>query len=484
MGLWQIAWRSVLRKPVKSMLLFFIVCAISLLLLSGMASRSASIATKDSTRQAIGAGFLLEMNAENRSKRVEEHCKKIEELYGPGQEGSYDGVRVKSMTVNGNTVSAILTDKSFESLKLEDIEKIAKTEGIADYNVTTVPTPVKPVNFSRIEDPDVDQTNDFKGVALVGDRDMRQNANFLSGNVSIKEGRTAEIGEENVCVISEELAEKNKLQVGERIRFHPIKTEKPTVEAEIIGIYTVKEKMRPYMSGDTYRSENVIFADLHFPEKADNDDPLFVSAYYKVADVDEYDTVKKRIREMDVNWEWYDLIDNNGNLDTMASNFNDLEKISNTMLILVSGASFIILFFIFLFWIKSRTNEMGILMSLGIEKGKIWMQILTEALIISAVAAAVSFFLAPAVSKASADYLIGQSTEQAEIQKKAEEGKVGVDEYFQEAELTVTGVSTKLTGQMFLVDAAGITMLVVLSTSAAGGLIFRKKPKEILSEMS
>ena len=63
------------------------------------------------------------------------------------------------------------------------------------------------------------------------------------------------------------------------------------------------------MSGDTYRSENVIFADLHFPEKADNDDPLFVSAYYKVADVDEYDTVKKRIREMDVNWEWYDLIE-------------------------------------------------------------------------------------------------------------------------------------------------------------------------------
>ena len=124
------------------------------------------------------------------------------------------------MTVNGNTVSAILTDKSFESLKLEDIEKIAKTEGIADYNVTTVPTPVKPVNFSRIEDPDVDQTNDFKGVALVGDRDMRQNANFLSGNVSIKEGRTAEIGEENVCVISEELAEKNKLQVGELSLIH------------------------------------------------------------------------------------------------------------------------------------------------------------------------------------------------------------------------------------------------------------------------
>ena len=33
-------------------------------------------------------------------------------------------------------------------------------------------------------------------------------------------------------------------------------------EAEIIGIYQVKQKMTPYMSGDTYRSENVIFTDL------------------------------------------------------------------------------------------------------------------------------------------------------------------------------------------------------------------------------
>ena len=31
------------------------------------------------------------------------------------------------------------------------------------------------------------------------------------------------------------------------------------------------------------------------------------------------------------------MIDNNGNLDTMASNFNDLEKISNTLLLVVTG---------------------------------------------------------------------------------------------------------------------------------------------------
>ena len=63
MNLFQRAIRSCFRKPVKSLLLLLVVCIISLLFLSGMASRSANIATKDSTRQAIGAGFLLEYNA-------------------------------------------------------------------------------------------------------------------------------------------------------------------------------------------------------------------------------------------------------------------------------------------------------------------------------------------------------------------------------------------------------------------------------------
>ena len=42
MNSFQMAWRSVIRKPVKSILLFFVVLIISLFFLSGMASRNAS----------------------------------------------------------------------------------------------------------------------------------------------------------------------------------------------------------------------------------------------------------------------------------------------------------------------------------------------------------------------------------------------------------------------------------------------------------
>ena len=349
MNLFQRAIRSCLRKPVKSILLLLVIGTISLLFLSGMASRSANIAAKDSTRQAIGAGFLLEGNPENRNKRLQEAFKAIEEKFGVGQSGSYQGVHAETIISNGQPSGYVWTDHSFESLVREDIEKIAAASGISDYNITTVPTPVKPEGFSRIEDPDKDQTYDSKGVSLVGNRTMNLDSNVLNGVVTIKDGRMTVPQDQDVCVISEELALLNNLTVGDRIGFSPVKQEGPIQYAEIVGIYQVREPMTPYMSGDTYRSENIIFTNLDFPAKAEQDSPLFEKAYFKVEQVGEYEAVKERIQQTDINWERYDLIDNNGNLDTMASNFNDLEHISQMLLLIIAGASFIILSLIFVF---------------------------------------------------------------------------------------------------------------------------------------
>ena len=350
MNLWYRAGCSCFRKPVTSLLLFFTVLIISLLFLSGMASRQANIAVNDTTRQAVGAGFLLENNSENRSRRIDEASKKIQEMNADGQ-GSYGGYHLKKQIVNGIAMWNGWTDHSFESLNMEDIETIAGTRGLADYNVTTVPTAVRPANFSRIEDSDTDQTWDELGVTLIGNRDMAMDANVLSGNVTIKEGRMTTKDDTDVCVISQELAQKNQLKVGDYLKFHSVKEDEPVQEAMIVGIYQVSEKMQPYMSGDTYRSENVIFTDLDFPQKVEQDDPLYEKAYFKVADVNDYENVKAAIKKMDIDWERYDLIDSNGNLETMASNFNHLEKISSTLLFGYAGVGWIILFLIFIFWI-------------------------------------------------------------------------------------------------------------------------------------
>ena len=472
--------RSVIRKPVKSILLLLVVVVISSFYMSGMASQSASINTQDSTRQAVGATFRLELSEANRHTRLEEAAEHL----GDKTEGSYNGVHF-FQTENG--MSGVSTDNSFETIIAEDAEKIAETEGIEEYNLTTVATVVNPVNFKRIEDPDMDQSQDYGGVNLVGNRIMEMDMNVSDGKIKIIDGRMTTKDNKDVCVISKELAELNVLSIGDELQFNQWddKENSKIYSAKIVGIYEIEQSMTPVMSGDTYRPENTIFTDLDFPEKPSGEEgnPLYQYAIFKVADVDKYDEVKAEIEKVDIDWERYDLIDNNGNIKNMAENFNDMEQMSRILLAIVSAASFIILCLIFLFWMKNRTQEIGILLALGELKRKIWGQFLWEAFLIGIIGLLFSFLIAPALSQATASYLAQQTQEQAQEQTEANQGMVSADGYTA-PDMEIQDVEIHITPSMFAKDSAAIGILLVVSVSIAGITIMRKKPKEILSEMS
>ena len=476
----SLAWRSVIRKPIKSVLLFVTVFTISLLLLSGMSSGKATIQMQDNTRQAIGAGLLLEENEADRHRRMDELSGQLDH-----KEGSAGGYHQEKIIINGVESWRTWTDNSFETLLVEDIEKIASTEGIADYNISTVTTAARPVDFIRIEDEDVDQYSDFGGVSLIGNKDMSMDSNFLSGNAFITDGRMIKEGEKDVCAISAELADKNQLEIGCRIRFGNCrdKEDDMTYEAEVVGIYQVNQPIAPYMFGDTYRSENIIFTDLDFPEKVDGKagDPLYEKAYFKIADVNDYESVKKSVMEADIAWERYDLIDNNGNMDTLSANFNEMERYSRTLVWIISGASLIILFLIFQFWMKSRNREIGIILSMGTSKIRILAQIMTEALMIAAVAVLLSFSAAPKVSGLTADYLVEQQIQSAEEQDLLDEGKVAFS--YEKSGQNVVGVQAEITSEMIIQDATGIALLITISVCVSGIAILKRNPKDILQDL-
>ena len=476
----SLAWRSVIRKPIKSVLLFVTVFTISLLLLSGMSSGKATIQMQDNTRQAIGAGLLLEENEADRHRRMDELSGQLDH-----KEGSAGGYHQEKIIINGVESWRTWTDNSFETLLVEDIEKIASTEGIADYNISTVTTAARPVDFIRIEDEDVDQYSDFGGVSLIGNKDMSMDSNFLSGNAFITDGRMIKEGEKDVCAISAELADKNQLEIGCRIRFGNCrdKEDDMTYEAEVVGIYQVNQPIAPYMFGDTYRSENIIFTDLDFPEKVDGKagDPLYEKAYFKIADVNDYESVKKSVMGADIAWERYDLIDNNGNMNTLSANFNEMEKYSKILVWVISGASLIILFLIFLFWMKSRNREIGIMLSMGTAKIRILAQIMTEALMIAAVAMLISFSAAPKVSGLTADYLVEQQIQSAEEQDLLDEGKVAFS--YEKSEQNVVGVQAEITLGMLIQDAMGITLFITISVCVSGIAILKRNPKDIFLDL-
>lgn len=480
MNLMQRCFHSLARKPLRTGLLFLAVLAVSLFLLWGFASRGASVQMQDATRQTVGAGFRLEMNDASRQRTLEEICREI----GENQAGSLKGVHKRKLETQWGTAWYVGTDNEFECISQEDIMKLAGVEGIGDYNIVTAFTPVNPVDFQRVEDPNVDQYSDVGGVCLIGCRKMALDVRVESGDVKLLEGRMVEPEDENVCVISQALAEKSGRGLGNWMGFNSYRDKEnaPVCQAQIIGIYEPGPGLRPLMSGDTYRWENCIFTDLRFPEQAENEAfPAFATAFFRVENVDEYETVKAQMLALPLDWSQYDFLDRDGKLNVMAGNFHDLKSVSTALILVAAGSGFAILFLIFLFWMENRAKEMGILYAMGFSKGSILGQIALEAVMIGLAAYLLAGAMAPAVCQWAAAWLVEDQQQMASLQKERESAYVYTEA--EKLEQTVMGVEAQVSGEMLLLCGGGVMGMVSLAVAAAGASQLRRKPTELLSQM-
>lgn len=480
MNVFELSIRSVLRKRAKTILLMLIIFITSVFIFAGWACKSASIQTQNESKQAIGASFRLEENEANRHVRMEELSQQI----GVGISGSAGGYH-KEQTATGEWMT--WTDNSFETLLMEDILKIAEVDGVEEYNITTANTVVNPVNFERIEDVDVDQYSDQRGVSLRGTLRMELDFDVQKGNIEVNEGRMITPEDTDVCVISREIADLNGLQVGDILEFNNWKDRESSAiyKAEVVGIYDSISGITPIMYGDSYRSENIIFTDLSFPEKPEGNEgyPLYQYATFVVKDVDEYEAVKERIQAVDIGWERYDFLDNTGMSDTMTENFGELEKMSSLILILVCISGIIIVCLVFLFWLKSRVHEIGIYLSLGRTKSNIVIQMMLEGILVGCVAFFLATAASPMVSKGIVGYLVDY-----QVQLQTEDEQLNSNMVFNSSlennQAEIVGVTVEISGYVVFLSGISVLGVIMVAVALACISIMVQKPKEILSRMS
>ncbi len=479
MNVFQLSIRSVLRKRTKTVLLLLIIFVVSAFLFAGWACKSASVQTQNESRQAVGVSFRLEENEANRHERMRELAGQIED--GNGTAGGYHSQQLPS----GEWMT--WTDNSFETLLMEDILKIAEVDGIGEYNITTANTVVNPVNFERIEDKDVDQSRDQLGVSLRGTLRMELDFDIQRGNIVVKEGRMVTPEDKNVCVISRELADLNGLKVGDTLELNHWKDREnsPVYKAEVIGIYTSVNGITPIMYGDSYRSENIIFTDLSFPEKVEGNEgsPLYQYATFVVEDVDEYEAVRKKIREVDIGWERYDFLDNTGMSDTMTENFGGLDKMSSLILILVCTSGVVIICLVFLFWLKGRVHEIGVYISLGRRKSSIVTQMLLESLLVGCVAFLLAAFASPVVSGGVVGYLVDYQTR---IQAEEEQinGDMVLNGSVEKDQTEIVGVTVDIGGDVVFLSGISVLGVITIAVTFSCISVMVQRPREILSSMS
>lgn len=441
----------VIRKRSRTILLLFILVVVSTLTLSGLSIINATTDSSEQLRESTGAGFTMEPNLSSATKET-----------------------------IGNT-----TSYKQEHITEEMINKISNIDGIKGYNAKQLTVP----SLQNAEGKDLDTIvycdwyDDIpilkSSVSGLGSLDTNYDSFFTNNIFQLVDGRHITTGEQNVAMISKELAKKYNYQVGDTIKLginnDMVESKKEYgvsdmstngVDVKIIGIFDIlieqsdKETLAPY---ELY--ENQIFYDmtslknLHatWPEVMKELEDGYYTADFFVTDPKKLESIMSEVSNIpSINWNNFALVPNDAVSQISSSSMSNVESLIVTMIAVVIVISMVIISLILCMWMRSRQHEAGILMANGISKFSIVSQYIIEIVFIAIVAFAVAYVISTPVA----------STVGKLIDANIENG--------------VVHISMK---NFMLVGGSGL-VLILIAIGISSTPIIRLQPKTIVSKKS
>jgi len=199
----------------------------------------------------------------------------------------------------------------------------------------------------------------------------------------------------------------------------------------------------------------------------------FSEASFSVMDPSKLAFIIKKAEAIPViDWKQFNISADNENYQDAAAPLTDLRKLVTTLLVITVIASAIILSLMLTLWMKSRTHEIGIFLSLGISKSNIIGQHLMEIMMIAVLAFGLSYISGNAIAERIGNMVIEQ--QQSHSQDIALD--MGAN--------PIDAISINADSKMFLLVYLLETIIILLSVSVSSISVMRMEPREILSKMS
>ena len=336
MSIFNRAYLYITRKKVRSSILFLIVTLISFFLLSGSVLNTTVNNISKNLYKDVNFGFNIE-SADKSNKEIEEDTlKKIEELKGITTKNY---IFSKSVTVEGKKV-------------VQENQNITLNDEIK--------------NKSNL-------------VMMNGITASKSNIDFKSEVLKLEKGRHIEENDKNKIMIHEKFAELNNINLGEKIK---LSKEGKTLELEIVGIYS-GEKTNTFSGLSSDFIENTVYIDYKSSQELSNliANNKVTSVEYGVEDPNKLDDVIKAVEDLGIN----NLMvsKSNKNYELVISSVESITKITNVIRIGSVVVGVVILSLILMFWVRERTYEIGILLSLGTSKVNLVLQFIVEVLLVT-----------------------------------------------------------------------------------------------------
>ena len=336
MSIFNRAYLYIIRKKVRSSILFLIVTLISFFLLSGSVLNTTVNNISKNLYKDVNFGFNIE-SADKSNKEIEKDTlKKIEELKGITTKNY---IFSKSVTVEGEKV-------------VQENQNITLNDEIK--------------NKSNL-------------VMMNGITASKSNIDFKSEVLKLEKGRHIEENDKNKIMIHEKFAELNNVNLGDKIK---LLQEGKTLELEIVGIYS-GEKTNTFNGLSSDFIENTVYTDYKSSQELSNliANNKVTSVEYGVEDPTKLDDVIKAVENLGIN----NLMvsKSNKNYELVTSSVESITKITNMIRIGSVVVGVVILSLILMFWVRERTYEIGILLSLGTSKVNLVLQFIVEVLLVT-----------------------------------------------------------------------------------------------------
>ena len=336
MSIFNRAYLYIIRKKVRSSILFLIVTLISFFLLSGSVLNTTVNNISKNLYKDVNFGFNIE-SADKSNKEIEKDTLKIiEELKGITTKNY---IFSKPVTVEGKKV-------------VQENQNITLNDEIK--------------NKSNL-------------VMMNGITASKSNIDFKSEVLKLEKGRHIEENDKNKIMIHEKFAELNNVNLGDKIK---LSQEGKTLELEIVGIYS-GEKTNTFSGLSSDFIENTVYTDYKSSQELSNliANNKVTSVEYGVEDPTKLDDVIKDVENLGIN----NLMvsKSNKNYELVTSSVESITKITNMIRIGSVVVGVVILSLILMFWVRERTYEIGILLSLGTSKVNLVLQFIVEVLLVT-----------------------------------------------------------------------------------------------------
>lgn len=361
MGIWQRTYLYVRRKAGKSILLLLVMLLRFSFVMAGLLLHHTTDLAIRQTRQNLGGGFRIAPDMQNRENvMITEADGQTSVAYigAPLDEALIHAVRAGEKL---NAYNAVL---SGEVLLQEDLNLI-------DYNGIYRDDPVA-----------------AHLVSVEADTDPALSTSFQKERVKLTDcGLTGESG----AVISEALANKNDLRVGDEIRLFPREGHGGTpITVTIRGLFTVEAvQQNTDIAAPVHLLENKIFIDaasgkaLMGATGADYVD-------FFINDPAQVDQIIDEIKTIDgIDWTCFAVTASVEEYEKAAGPLLSMRELADTLLMVIVAVSIAVLSLIQALFNKNRQHEMGVMLSVGISKAEILLQRFLETIMVAVAALSV-----------------------------------------------------------------------------------------------